>query len=115
MLARLGQQEIGMFAAGRHAFQLAALDHAVKGLAPLLPPHACSPGSTMGYSGRDRTDARNGSSPDDCQAAAETRWILTSRPNRRSAARAASARSSSSTSPTTNTSTSWGGGPASPA
>lgn len=73
MLARLGQQEIGMFAARRHSLQLAALDHAVKGFAPLLPSHAGSPGSTMGYSGRDRTDARNGSSPDDRQPLADTR------------------------------------------
>lgn len=69
----LGQQQIGMVAAGWHALQFAALDHPIKRLAPLLPSHAWSPRSTMGYSGRDRTDARNGSSLDERQAVADTR------------------------------------------
>jgi 2-polyprenyl-6-methoxyphenol hydroxylase-like FAD-dependent oxidoreductase len=114
MLARPPEQHVGMIAARRDPFQLATRQHPVEDGAALLPPHRPSPDNSIGWIGRARTEARNGSLPAR-HARGDTRWTLTSRPSRCSAARAASARSSSSAAPTTSTSMSRGGGPASPA
>jgi hypothetical protein len=43
VLPRLPEQHVRVVAAGRHAFELAALDHPVPDVATLLPPQRSSP------------------------------------------------------------------------
>ncbi len=77
VLLCLSEQQVGVRPARRYPFEFAPGQHAVQGVAALLPPHDRSPlrSSLMsiGTSARERTEVRNASPAGARHAAALTR------------------------------------------